>query len=104
MKIQGKQDIEYWITKNKYGVIIRVYQVDQPDINISNKNPFTTPILIDYMGKGESLAEIIEERDSLKRKVEERGMYLSSYWLDKVENIEKILKIKANKKWWQFWK
>jgi len=102
MKIKGKQDIEYWITRAKNGQIIRIYQIDQFDDKFldENKNPFTIPIYVEYNTKGESIAEILEERDKEKEKIEYLGRQVQE-----ARNELNVYKYPVNeKKWWQFWK
>ena len=105
MKIQGKRDIEYWITKSYNNQVIRVYQIDPNDIDpFNDKNPFVIPIYVEWMGIAESITDILEERKKLKEEVTKLTADNTTYitrWINHIENRVQELERKK-KKWYQF--
>ena len=101
MKIKGKQDIEYWVTTARNGAMIRVYRIDAPEEQLGDRfNPFQVPILVDFHGSGESIADILEERTELKRKIEHYGEEVSKARSELHDYKDAYRK----RKWYQFWK
>ena len=111
MKIQGKQNIEYMVTKTQMGQIVRVFQIDpifRGELN-DKDDPLTIPILVSYLGSEESLVYVLLEREELKKKIKDleqkldnKTSTLNSYWIEAIEQIQRKLRI--NKHWWEFWK
>lgn len=103
MTIKGKKDINYLITRSTKGHIIRLYQVDGEDNGyLENENPFTLPILVDYKGMGESLVDILEERDNLRERVRSYEINEGNALAKRITVIEN--KLNAKRKWYQFWR
>lgn len=105
MKQEGKRDLEYWLMKSRNGALIRVWRQDPLYENVMNdKTWYNVPILVEYMSGAEGLADILEERDKLKRdlnyqeeQTREARRKLSDYeYRDAKKSREK--------KWYQIWK
>lgn len=102
MKIKGKQDIEYWMTTGRNGAMIRVYRIDpRPEQAGDRFNPFQVPILVDYYNHGESIADILEQRDKFRV---ELSQYKESYEILKDEVAMMVKPPIRIRKWYQFWK
>lgn len=101
MKYNGKHDIEYWLTRSKSGKLIRVYRVDAKEtFDIDPQHPFDIPILVEYTGIAEGIADILEDRekikeelDSLKDRVRQERLKIADQY-----------RIESQKKWYEFWK
>ncbi len=90
------------MTASRRGVMIRVYRIDALEEQIGDRfEPFQVPILVDYYGHGESIADILEERDTLRA---DRSKYMDKYH----EVRDQLAMIKNPpirvKKWYKFWK
>lgn len=123
MKIKGTKEVEYLYTKSRNNQIIRVYQVDNQmlarlsvDYNLNESHLLSLPILVSYYGKEESIVDILEERDSLKKKYEDMKEKLNISKEDLKKEMGKRIcfedlynlmienETRDSKKWWQFWK
>jgi len=105
-KIVNEQAIEFWVTRSRTGQLIRVYQycptfVDKQEFE---RDPLTIPILVDYFNGGESLVDILEERERLRKKVEHLEQNNEYEFMGRLGKLENFLNTNINKKWWQFWK
>lgn len=103
MKIKGKQDIEYLMTKDRYGQIVRVYQVDNYG-HALDQEPLNVPIIVGSHIGEQTVTDLLEERDTLKREVKKLQGVIDDReeisWRDLHSRIQKL----EEKKKWKFWK
>lgn len=109
----GGGSIDYLATRTLDGRIVRVYQYDDPAIDLDEPGgTLSMPILVtNESGGTESLLAILDERKQLKQEAREwkekyeiAQPFILEHWTQKILDIERMVYFRARKKWWQFWK
>lgn len=94
--------------RGKDGKLITVYQYDAPDwtngISYDQEREFLRPIIVDGYGFNESLVDILEEREQLKKELKELRELEHSTTQNQIKILQRQILEIQNKKWYQFWK